>query len=111
LSEYDQNAMMQFWFLLPYSVASLIITVLACGLTPWIVRRSTRLSSHPFVASSSLALALMLSAAMISDVGIWFHVWVGHLLLADLWSVYSTLRVVVPKSILTGLLAFGGGIR
>jgi hypothetical protein len=107
LSEYDQNPTMQFWFLLPYWVASLIITVLACEFTPRMVRRSTRLSSSPFCASSSVALALMLSAAAISDLGIWFHVWDGHLLLADFYSAYLTLRVAVAMSMLTGLLAVG----
>ena len=107
LSEYDQNPAMQFWFLLPYWVASLIITALACGITAWIVRRSTRLSSSPFVASSSVALVLLLSASVISDVGIWSHVWNGHLLLADFYSACLTFRVVVPMSVLTGLLALG----
>jgi hypothetical protein len=107
LTEYDQNPTMQFWFLLPYWVAALIITVLSCGVTAWIVRRSTRLSSHPFWASSSVALVLLLSAAVISDLGIWSHVWDGHLLLVDFYSAYLTLRVVVPLSVLTGLMAVG----
>lgn len=105
LAEYDRSIGAHLPFLYPYWIAASIITFLGCGLTTWLVRLWRPRRSHLFLVSSATTLASLLLVGAMSDVGIACHIWMGPTMFGDLYSLVTFLKILVPVSLLSGILA------
>jgi hypothetical protein len=106
LQEYRQSIGTRLQFLYPYWIAASLITLLGCGLTPWLLRRWRPKPSHVFLVSSAFTLFSLLTAGAISDVGIALHIWRGPTMYGGISYVMPFLKFMVPMSLFAGLLAF-----
>jgi hypothetical protein len=105
LAEYDRSVGARLPFLYPYWVAASVITFLGCGLTTWVVRLCWPKRSHLFLVSSATALVSLLLGGVISDVGIASHIWKGPTIYGGLSYLWPFLKILVPVSLLAGVLA------
>lgn len=95
-----------FWYLVPYGGAAAGMTLLGCGAPAVLSGRSKLLASHPFRASSLLALILFLVAAAISDAGGALGFWFAPRFIApDPFAMMNVLATALPPTVLTGVLA------
>ena len=95
----------------PYIVAALFITTLGCGVGPLIARRVRVLSKRPFVGPWVATLALLLVAAIVSDLGGLMKLWSGPSMLLHSFQPDSSAalaKLVLPPSLLTGAASFFG---
>jgi len=104
MADYDRNIVTRLPFLYPYWFAASIITFLGCGLTSWLVRLWQPRHSSLFLVSSATTLVSLLLVAAISDIGSADHVWRGPMMYVAVSSFLVGLKVVIPMSILAGLV-------
>lgn len=105
LAEYDRSLGARLPFLYPYWVAASIISIVGCGLTPWLVRLWRPRRSRLFLVSSATTLCSLLLVGAVSDVGTALHNWRGPAMFAGVSYLLPFLKVLVPMSLLAGLLA------
>jgi len=104
-AEYNRSIGIRLAFFYPYLVAASIIAFLGCGLTTWLVRLWRPIRSHLFLAASATTLFSLLLAAAMSDVGTALHIWRGPMMYGTFYNVFVFLKVMVPVSLLGGLVA------
>jgi len=95
-------------FSLPYYTAAVVITVLGCGIAPWIARRWARQRNRLFFISAGATLVLMCIASLVLDVGEVPGWWVGPRILLIEWrysNPWVLLKLFVPPCILSGAVA------
>ena len=109
--DFDYNWCVRFWFLTPYWVAALIVTLLGSVTTHWLVGRISLLSAHPFLGSCGMALLLMLLSAAAADVAVMLQLLYGGTFCCHFYSMYLRLKVALPMSILSGMVALATKIR
>jgi hypothetical protein len=68
--DFQYNWGVRLWFLMPYLVAALIVTLVGGVATQWLVGHFSLLSAHPFLGSCGMALLLMLLSAAAADAAI-----------------------------------------
>jgi len=105
LAEWDGSVRTQMLLLYPYWIAASIITFLGCGLTTWLVRRWRLGRSRLFLVSSAATLASLLLVEAISDAGSALHIWRGPAMYLGIEMALAFLEVMVPMSLLSGILA------
>jgi|SRR5208283_1047209 hypothetical protein len=92
-------------FLCPYWCAAFIITLAGCAVIPWLVRlRRPRRPYVVLVVSAATLVSLLLVGAG-SDIGVALHIWLGPTMYAGPSYVWPFLKVMVPMSLLAGVLA------
>lgn len=104
LGEYYRNLGVRLQFWVPYWIAAGIITVEGC----WSIRLVLRLMKKGKWLGSAAAgftLALILISCGVSDVGGKIGLWYGPRCYSEFSSVLVLLKVAVPISCLTGVLA------
>ena len=106
LQEYDRNIGIRLQFLCPYLCAACIITFAGCVLTPWLVRLWRPRRSYIVLAASAATLLSLLLVGAVSDVGIALHLWQSATMYGGLSYAWPFLKVMVPMSLLAGVLAF-----
>ncbi len=109
--DFDYNWGVRVWFLMPYWVAALIVTLAGGAATRWLVGRSSLLSNHPFLGSLGMALFLILLAAAAADVAVMLRLWYGGTFCCHFYSLYLLFKVALPMSILSGLVALATKVR
>src|SRR5215471_11955032 len=107
LSDLQESSGTRLLFLFPYWVAASIITLAGCGLTSRLVQCWRPRSLRLFLASSAMTLSLLLLTGAISEAGIALGAWRGPSMYNSFGSVFAFLEVLVPMSLLSGLLAIG----
>ena len=105
LAEWDRDVHTQILLLYPYWIATSIITFLGCGLTPWLVRRWRPRRSRLFLVSAAGTFVSLLLIEAISDAGTALHIWRGPTMYSEIETVLAFLKVMVPMSLLAGVLA------
>ena len=105
LEEYDRSILTRLFFLYPYWVAASIITSLGCGLTIWITRLWSPRRPHLFLLSSAATLLSLLLVGAVSDLGIAVHLRRGPTMYGGIEYTLPFLEVMVPMSLLAGVLA------
>jgi len=105
LAEWDGDVRTQILLLYPYWIATSIITFLGCVLTPWLVRCWRPKRSRLFLASAAVTFVSLLLVEAISDAGTALHVWRGPTMYSEIGTVLAFLKVMVPMSLLAGVLA------
>ncbi|MFZ0538117.1 MAG: hypothetical protein WAM47_14700 [Candidatus Sulfotelmatobacter sp.] len=103
--EYHRSIAIRQELLYPYWVAASLITFAGCGLTTLLVRLAKPRRSRPFLAPAATTFVLLLAIAALSDVGIAFHLWAGPRIYAATFG-FVLVQVMLPMSLLAGLLAF-----
>ena len=105
LADYDRNISIRLLFLYPYWFGASIVTILGGGLTTWLLRLGRPRRSLLFLVSSATTLFLFLMVGAISDAGIALHTWRGPTMYGGVSYVLPFLKVMVPMSLLAGILA------
>lgn len=107
---YDRQAYYDFVYLLPYLIAGLVVTTVGM-VAPSLLRRTRRLSSHPFLRAATATLVLLLAMALVSDVGSVFRLWTAPVFfLHDDFDFHRGVvlsKVFLPGSVLGGLVELG----
>src|SRR5579872_1309427 len=104
--EYDQNIAIRRQFFRPYWIASSVITLLACILTPFLLRRWKPGRPRWFAVSSTTTLTLILFVAGASDIGTTIRLWDGPMTYSSVTSFLAVLRAAIPLSLLAGILLY-----
>ncbi|HVP46663.1 MAG TPA: hypothetical protein VMT32_08770 [Bryobacteraceae bacterium] len=98
-------------FSIPYYAAGLIVTVVGCGIGPWVVKYSARLRWRIFAISSAATLIMLLTCAVISDAGGLLGWWMGPMfLLMRSFSgpdIFVLAKIFLAASVLSGAVALG----
>jgi len=89
----------------PYWVAASVVTFLGCGATAWSVLRRKPWRLGPFQFSAATTFLALLLVGAIADSGVALHFWRGPMFYGAFDSVFAFLRVLVPMSIIAGMLA------
>jgi hypothetical protein len=105
LADWDGDERTRLLILYPYLLATSIITFLGCGLTTWLVRLWRPRRSRLFLVSSVTALIMLLLAEAMSDAATALHLWRGPTMYSGIEMVLAFLGVMVPMSLLAGMLA------
>jgi hypothetical protein len=87
-----------------YFVAASIFTLLGCG-TVWLVRIRRRGLLQTFLVSWAITFFVFCSAVAVSDAGTKYHIWRGPTALGTARFYQAFLAVIVPLSLVAGLLA------
>ena len=104
LSDYQRIPAARLRFLYPYWYGSTIITLVGCVLAPWILQIINSKKWHLFTASLLTTLCLLLITMGIADLGTALHIWIGPMMYISLSSTFVGLKVMIPMSILAGLV-------
>jgi hypothetical protein len=105
LAEYSERTATRLVLLLPYWIAASIITLVGCGIAMWICRISNVSRFGLVLISSAGTLCSLLLVGAISDAGTAFHLWRGPSVYARFACIWPFLRVMLPMSLLSGLVA------
>ena len=103
--DFQYNWGVRLWFLMPYLVAALIVSLVGGVATQWLVGHFSLLSAHPFLGSCGMALLLMLLSAAAADAAIMLRLLYGGTFCCDFYSLYLLFKVALPMSILSGVVA------
>lgn len=105
LREYDNNIGIRLQFLFPYLCAASIITFAGCVVTPGLLRLRRPRRSYIVLAASAATLLSLLMVGAVSDIGIALHLWRSATMYRGLSYAWPFLKVMVPMSLLAGVLA------
>jgi hypothetical protein len=107
----ERQGYYDFVFLLPYAIASLVVTLLGCVAVPLSRRRLRWFGRRPFWGSAIPAFAALLLLALASDVGGRLHFWSAPMFLLqpgfDPHSIMALSKVLLPGSVLSGVVGYG----
>jgi len=109
--EYDRNIGVRLQFEYPYWCAATIVTLAGCVVAPWLVRRWRPRRSRIIALASTATLLLLLLVCAVADLSVALHMWWGPMTYASLANMWVSLKVMIPMSLLAGVLAFVGGIN
>ena len=109
LTEYGDSRNIRLQFLYSYWLAASIITLIGLGSASLLLRllKPSPLS-RLFIASASATLLSLLGVAGICDIAVARRVWSGPTMYAGFSHSLPFLEIIVPMSLLAGLLALVG---
>jgi len=102
--ELEQNGSIRFQFSYPYWIAASYLTLLGCGISRWATRLWWKRTSGLFLATCATNFLLVITSAVISDVGVTLHFWLGPRMLSSVYYPWPFEQVLILTSLLSGIV-------